>query len=232
MVASGNRGTFVAAMKTFGPVQTMAVPRNPELLALSRWFKQEKPNEEPLHMWAFSFFPLCTPEACGNPDAQPKPWRIDLVRADLDDSYLLDVNLRDANLYNAGLRGANLSEADLRGADMTFAILIGADLTGADLRGAWLRGADLSDADLRGADLTHPGLNKAALREGITITVPQPPLNTGRGADLTSATLNNTHLQGVDLRKVFGLTQAQLNTACVNESTQLPDGLIRPGPCL
>jgi hypothetical protein len=34
MVASGNRGTFIAAMKTFGPVQTMTVPHDPESLDL------------------------------------------------------------------------------------------------------------------------------------------------------------------------------------------------------
>jgi uncharacterized protein YjbI with pentapeptide repeats len=238
MVASGNRGTFVAAMKTFGLVQTMTAPRDPELFAPWTWVAQERPNEEPLQMWAASFFPLCTAEACGNPDTQPKSWRIDLAQAQLANTYLRDVNLRDANLFNADLGGADLSDADLREANLTLAILEGADLNDARLQkahlgGAWLRRADLSDADLRGVDLTPPVylLNKAALKKGISITVPRPPLDTSRGADLTSATLNKTRLQGVDLRKVLGLTQAQLNTACLDDSTGLPDGLIRPAPC-
>src|SRR5437879_1964233 len=32
MVSSGNRGTFIAAMKALGPLQTMTVPHYPELL--------------------------------------------------------------------------------------------------------------------------------------------------------------------------------------------------------
>jgi hypothetical protein len=233
MVTSGNRGTFIAAMKMFGMVQRIEVPRDPEPLRPWEWFDNKKPNEAPLHIWAFSFFPLCTAETCGNPDAQPKPWRIDLTQADLANTDFRDVNLRDANLYNADLHGADLDNADLRGANLTFAILNGADLNDAHLQKADLRGADLRDADLRGADLTHPAsfLNKAALREGISIIVPQPPLDTSRGADLTGATLHKTRLQGVDLREVFGLTQAQVDTACVDDSTQLPNGLIRPRAC-
>jgi hypothetical protein len=232
MVVSGNRGTFVAAMKTFGPVQTIAVPRDPELLAFWRWFEQEKPNEDPLHIWAFSFFPLCTAETCGNPDAQPKPRRIDLRQADLPGTLLINVDLHDADLYNADLQRADLPDADLRGANLIFARLNGADLSdadlrGADLRGAWLIGADLSYAKLRGADLGRP-----PRRESRQLFVPQSsPGNISRRTDLTSATLDYTRLQGVDLREVFGLTQAQLNAACVDDLTQLPNGLIRPAPC-
>ncbi len=230
MVTSGNRATFVTAMKTFGPVQTMTVPRDPELWAPWTWFEQEKPNEDPLYLWAASFFPLCTAEACGNPDAQPKPWRIDLMKADLVESHLWNINLREAYLYNANLRGAMLADADLRGADLTVAILSEADLSNADLRGAtlggaWLRGADLTQAKFNGADLT---LRQPLLR-GIDIFMPHSRL--GRGADFTGATLDETRLQGVDLREVFGLTQGQLDTACVDDRTQLPDGLTRPAPC-
>jgi hypothetical protein len=233
MVVSGNRGTFVAAMKTFGFVQTMTAPRDPELWPPWTWFAQEKPNEDPLQMWAFSFFPLCTAETCGNPDAQPKPRRIDLRQADLPGTLLINVDLHDADLYNADLQRADLPDADLRGANLIFARLNGADLSdadlrGADLRGAWLIGADLSYAKLRGADLGRP-----PRRESRQLFVPQSsPGNISRRSDLTSATLDKTRLQGVDLREVFGLTQAQLNAACVDDLTQLPDGLIRPAPCL
>jgi hypothetical protein len=150
MVASGHRGAFIAAMKTFGPVQTMTVPRDPELLAPWTWFAQERPNEEPLHLWVRAFFPLCTMETCGQPDPG-KAWRIDLTRADL--------------------RQAKLGGARLMGADLRRANLIGADLRG-------------------------------------------------------------TNLTGTDLRDVVSLTQQQLDTACVDDATQLPDALTRPAPCL
>ena len=62
-----------------------------------------------------------------------------------------------------------------------------------------------------------------------------------RGANFQGAELKRANLQGADLRgqpfyetKLMGakdLTQEQVNTACVNEHTQLPEGLIRPPPC-
>jgi hypothetical protein len=136
MVVSGNRGTFIAAMKTFGPVQTMTVPRNPELLAPWTWSEQEMPNKDPLHAWVHFFFPLCTAETCGNP-----------------------------------VHGSPI------------------DLTSADLRGAHLR-----------------------------------------GADLTEAKLDKARLNRADLRSTVHLTQAQLNTACIDDFTQLPSSLVRPEP--
>jgi hypothetical protein len=115
MVASGNRGNFIAAMKTFGLVQTITIPRDPGLLDSSTWFAQERPNEGPLHAWAKSFFPLFTADACGQP-APDNLWRIDLTGADLG---------------GAGLRGATLTGADLR-----VAILFGADPGGANMANA------------------------------------------------------------------------------------------------
>lgn len=67
MVASGNRGNFIAAMKTFGPLQTMKVPRDPDPFDPRTWVKEESPNKEALRTWAVSFFPHCTVDACGQP---------------------------------------------------------------------------------------------------------------------------------------------------------------------
>jgi hypothetical protein len=47
-----------------------------------------------------------------------------------------------------------------------------------------------------------------------------------QGADLRGEPLHKTKLMGAK-----SLTQEQVNTACVNEHTQLPEGLIRPAPC-
>jgi hypothetical protein len=199
MVASGNRATFVAAMKIFGPVQTMAIPGDPELLAPWTWFEQEWPNYEPLYMWAYSFFPHCTVEMCGRQERE-RTWRIDLHQATLSGANLNDVNLRGATLYNAWLLRANLNNASL---------------DGANLGNAQVHDADLSDATLRGADFFGAVLKNTDLR----------------GADLTGATLRRTNLSGADLRTTKGLTQEQLNVACVDDSTRLPDGLTRPAPC-
>ncbi|HSL05105.1 MAG TPA: pentapeptide repeat-containing protein [Nitrospiraceae bacterium] len=66
--------------------------------------------------------------------------------------------------------------------------------------------ANLQSARLSGADLTGAQLDKADLRRAT--------------------------LDGTDLSLVSGLTQAQLDTACVDEQTKLPPDLSRPAPCM
>lgn len=79
-----------------------------------------------------------------------------------------------------------------------------------DLRNTVLQGANLLKAHLEGAYLWEAHLE---------------------GAYLWEAHLEGAKLEGADLRNVIGLTQPQLDTACVNASTQLPPGLTRPPPC-
>jgi hypothetical protein len=50
-------------------------------------------------------------------------------------------------------------------------------------------------------------------------------------ANLDWAKLKDTSLLEADLTNVLNLTQAQLNQACVNKKTKLPEGLVRPEPC-
>ena len=84
------------------------------------------------------------------------------------------------------------------------AVLSGANLTGANLSRTNLRSADLSGANLRGANLIGTNLSVADLI----------------GADLTGATLS-----GANLRGAKNLIQTQLNEACGNNETELPEGL-------
>ena len=51
------------------------------------------------------------------------------------------------------------------------------------------------------------------------------------GARLDTADLQRATLHGANLSLVSGLTQAQLDTACVDEQTKLPAELSRPAPC-
>jgi hypothetical protein len=210
MVSSGSRASFIAAMKMFGPVQTMRVPRDPDLFAPSTWVGQQMPNKDPLFYWAIYFLPLCTAETCGDPDMTPQPLRINLIQADLS----------KANLSGAALSGANLSGADLSGADLSGANLSGAALSGADLSGADLSGADLGWADLSGADLSMANLSGAYLR-GAKLS----------RADLSEANLSMVYLSWADLKDSLNLTQTQLDSACVYGSTELPDHLTHPAVC-
>lgn len=53
------------------------------------------------------------------------------------------------------------------------------------------------------------------------------------GANLTKAFLYRSRFEGVDLSKVNGLTQAQLDETCGDQATTLPPGLVAPKlwPC-
>ena len=79
-----------------------------------------------------------------------------------------------------------------------------ANIPGANLSGANLSGANLSGVNLRGADLTGANLRSANLR----------------GANLSAAYLIRANLTGVKY-----LIQTQLNEACGNNETELPEGL-------
>jgi hypothetical protein len=52
-----------------------------------------------------------------------------------------------------------------------------------------------------------------------------------RNTHLQGANLGEAQLQEADLTGVENLTQDQLNTACIDDKTTLPEGLTRPAPC-
>ena len=163
----------------------------------------------------------------------------DLNGADLNSVYLSGANLSGANLLGANLTGdnltgANLSRVDLTGADLSGANLGLADLNGAYMSGATLTGANLRRSNLRGADLSGANLRGANLIDAnLSGAYPIDADLTGanlRGADLSGADLRGTHLTGADLSgaslaAVKNLIQKQVNEACGNSDTKLPDGL-------
>lgn len=121
-------------------------------------------------------------------------------------------NLFQANLDYEDLSRRNFSGARLRQSDMTISTadytnfsktnLSIANLSGVRATGANFSGADLSNASLVGSYLGHANLSHANLQ----------------GADFS----------GAELSTAIGLTQSQLNTACGDETTELPKGLRIP----
>jgi hypothetical protein len=103
---------------------------------------------------------------------------------------------RPLNLYNANLSGQFLLREDLRNADLEFANLTKSYLSVVNLSNADLNFANLSNADLLGAV-----------------------------ADLSDADLSGAKLNGADLTDAKNLTQTQLDKACGNANTKLPEGL-------
>ena len=103
---------------------------------------------------------------------------------------------------------------DLRGADLANTCvkehdLHGADFTGADASLMCMSFANFTNVSFRNTDLS--GANMAGAKMD--------------GADMTGAKTSITSFLGTDLRKVKGLTQAQLDVACSNARTRLPRGL-------
>ena len=84
-----------------------------------------------------------------------------------------------------------------------------------NLQHANLQHANLQHANLQHANLQHANLQEADLSEANF-----------QGADLSEA-----NFQGADLSEATGLTQDQINTACLDADTRLPEGLRRPPPC-
>lgn len=141
----------------------------------------------------------------------------DLDSAHLDSAYLSGANLSGANLLGANLSGANLTSAKLIRVDLTGANLAGANLGLADLNGAHLSSANLSGANLGGANLRGADLTGANLRS----------------ANLRGANLSASYLIGADLTGAKNLIQTQLDEACGNNKTELPEGLsltLKPCP--
>ena len=137
-------------------------------------------------------------------------------------------DLAEANIPGANLSGANLSGADLDSAHLNSAYLSGANLSGANLLGANLSGANLTSAKLSrvvltGANLSGANLGLADL-SGAYLS----------SANLSGANLSGANLRGADLTGAKNLIQTQLNEACGNNKTELPEGLsltlIKPCP--
>jgi uncharacterized protein YjbI with pentapeptide repeats len=118
-------------------------------------------------------------------------------------------NLFQANLGDKDLKGRNYAGARLRQADMSLSVFTRNNFAGADLRDVNGYGALFGNANFKGADLTNATFVGAYLE----------------GANFRHAKLNGVNFSGAEMAKAVGLSQAQLNGACGDESTTLPHGL-------
>jgi hypothetical protein len=159
----------------------------------------------------------------GKGESQP----LDLSRAQLQGANLAGAQLQGANLAGAQLQKANLWEAQLQGADLAGAQLQKANLVEAQLQRAFLQQAQLQEAFLQWAQLQKALLWEAQLQRAFLAGAQL------QGANLVRANLAGAQLQGADLREVKNLTQDQINLACVDKHTKLPEEpkLTPPAPC-
>ena len=110
------------------------------------------------------------------------------------------------------MRGANLLKAEFTRSDLK-----DADLTGANLEKVELGRSNLSGAKLSGVSMRYANLSRVIFGG-----------NSLAGVDLTGAYTLLTRFEDVDLSTSLGLQQFQIDIACGNDKTHLPDGLNRP----
>jgi uncharacterized protein YjbI with pentapeptide repeats len=137
-----------------------------------------------------------------------------------------DPDGQKANFCGAKLSSGKFQKADLKFAGFQMAMLEGANFSGAQLNDAQLQGANLSGANFTHAHLTGTALDDAMLHLAIF-----KKTHFNKKASLRHAMLYRAQFREVDLREVEGLTQSQINMACLDLHTKLPQGLNRPEPC-
>jgi len=148
-----------------------------------------------------------------------------LYHAVVDEADFRDTRLHNAVLIGARGAGTIFSKADLSDIYAPKVSLQRASFNDAKLELANLVAADLRKSNFSRANLTHANLQEANLQDasfsGADLT----------GARLDAADLRHANFQGTNLSGTLGLTQAQLDSACLDDQTTLPANFSRPAPC-
>jgi uncharacterized protein YjbI with pentapeptide repeats len=120
---------------------------------------------------------------------------------------LFQIDMSYQSVAGRDFSGARVRQAEFSLATVDRARFHGANLSLSNFFGARLSGADLTDTNLEGATFVGAYLGGARLR----------------GAVLTGA-----NFSGAELSDAAGLSQEQLNTACGDATTTLPQGMTIP----
>ena len=121
-------------------------------------------------------------------------------------------DLFQIDLSYQNVSGRNFTGSRIRQADLTIAIADRANFTGANLSLTNLFGVRAT-----GANFTNANLDEAQLVGAYF-----------GSSQFSGARLRGANLAGADLTDARGLTQEQLNTACGDVTTALPQGLTIP----
>jgi uncharacterized protein YjbI with pentapeptide repeats len=121
-------------------------------------------------------------------------------------------NLFQADLGNKELKGRDFAGARLRQSDMSLSVFNHTTFAGADLRDVNGYGALFTDVSFAGANMTNATMVGSYLE----------------GANFRGAELSGVNFSGAEMDRAAGLSQAQLNRACGDDSTKLPGGLHLP----
>lgn len=178
--------------------------------------------------------------------------------SDLGDAKLMGADFTTTDLKNANLIGANLEKAKLARASLAGSTAKGVrfarveayrtDFSGISADGASFESAELQRSNFADAKLSSVNFTKADLGrsqfDGAEVGGSRFSLANLARADFRGANLSTpvdfdraffflTRIEGVDLAAATGLTQWQLDMACGDDKTALPEGLKKPStwPC-
>jgi uncharacterized protein YjbI with pentapeptide repeats len=162
----------------------------------------------------------------------------DLSQTDLRDSNLTGANLEKAALYRSSVAGssaekANFSRiegyrADFQNVSASAASFVSAELQRADFSNARLDGADFQKAELGRANVAGAILSGATFAQANLSRVNLNQAKFDGALDLSGSFLFLTRLEGLDLSQAKGLQQWQVDQACGDAGTKLPQGLKTP----
>lgn len=141
-----------------------------------------------------------------------------LIRAMFDSSTAPGANFEKALGYRTSFVGTDLSNAIFVKSEMQRANFTDANLHGANFSKSELGRADFSGADINNTVFSFSNLARADFSGAVFDT----PI------DFADAYLYETNLQGVDLSQATGLKQWQIDLACGDDGTVLPEGLQKP----
>ncbi|NNC36902.1 MAG: pentapeptide repeat-containing protein [Hyphomonadaceae bacterium] len=141
-----------------------------------------------------------------------------MMRIEGDGVILHKSNLRDATLSEATLTNSDISYADLRRSDLRNGNFHGSSFQGSILKASDAMEANFQGVNFRGAYLTHGNFTNANFSDANLSKA------VFGNAILTECNFKNANLSGADMINVTGLKQSQLDQACGDESTVLPEG--------
>ncbi|MEP1230040.1 MAG: pentapeptide repeat-containing protein [Litorimonas sp.] len=137
---------------------------------------------------------------------------VKLAGAIFEDATLTEASVTNSTLHKIDLNRATMTRANFSQNDFRAAILTNAQAVNANLSNSNFENAILDDGNFQDTNLTDSNFKNASFGKAI----------------LLGSQLQGTNLSGADLSNAQGLSQAQLDTACGNVSTQLPHGLFLP----
>lgn len=170
--------------------------------------------------------------------------KTDLSSSDLRDTTLNQASFDKANLVRASLKGSSALNANFTGVTASRTDFSEMNLTGTNFEKSEIirsnftksiiENVDMSKSDLFRADFSNTNLST------VDFSFSSLARADFRGATFTGVTsvknafLYRTHFEGVDISVFTDLNQWQIDLACGDDDTKLPQGVERPTswPCI